>query len=162
LPAGTRLRWSQPGQFHLTAKFLGEFEGARLRDLVAASGVLLADFGAVPFEVGAPVLFPDLRHPIAIAALASDPEKKFAELAALLDSAMASFGVERERRAFRPHLTFARLKSGRLPRGFLPKEALGTCRADEVTLYESELRPEGALYRVVARFPLTTSRSGGN
>ena len=69
-------------------------------------------------------------------------------------------GVEPERRKFAPHITLARFKRG-VPAArvaeFLSLNALFKSAPFVVTqfhLYSSLLRPEGALHRIEASYPL--------
>jgi 2'-5' RNA ligase len=58
-----------------------------------------------------------------------------------------------EERAFKPHLTLGRWKD-RAPRPTLPAADLGTARIDHLTLYRSDLRPDGAVYTPLRVFDL--------
>ncbi|HYA95044.1 MAG TPA: RNA 2',3'-cyclic phosphodiesterase, partial [Terriglobales bacterium] len=96
---------------------------------------------------------------------------ELASLASALDSATSWLGIDKEQRAFTPHLTLARTGSGRPQRmssdrantGFrrlqeklaaMPVPAFGTMSAREFLLYESKLSPKGAVYTKLASFPL--------
>jgi 2'-5' RNA ligase len=86
-----------------------------------------------------------------------------AELAADTDSATAALGIERERRAFSPHLTLARIKDRvelqplREAIAAMPALEFGVFQADRFFLYQSKLRPTGSVYTKLAEFPLTKS-----
>jgi 2'-5' RNA ligase len=78
-----------------------------------------------------------------------------------IDSACESAGFPRERRPFKPHVTFARLRPPRPTKErtrieSTPLHAKAT-RVFEVTnfvLFQSHLEPEGARYVPLARFPV--------
>jgi 2'-5' RNA ligase len=81
-------------------------------------------------------------------------------LAVAVDAALVPLGFAPEGRPFQAHVTIGRVRS---PRGTAPlRDAveaasavdLGTWTATEVVLYESRLRPTGAVYAAVARLPL--------
>jgi len=86
-----------------------------------------------------------------------------AELAADIDSATAALGIARERRAFSPHLTLARVKERaelqplREAIAALPTLEFGAFQAEGFFLYQSKLRPTGSVYTKLAEFPLTRS-----
>ena len=88
-----------------------------------------------------------------------------------MDSATSSLGIEKEQRAFTPHLTLARTGSGRPQRlssdrtnssfrrlqeklAAMPAPGFGTMSPREFFLYESKLSPKGAVYTQFASFPL--------
>ena len=71
---------------------------------------------------------------------------------------MERLGFARERHSYNPHLTLARIKEPR-PQPALRDAAekqsqlsLGRFEVTEFFLYESQLAPQGAEYRKVARF----------
>ena len=62
-------------------------------------------------------------------------------------------GFRREDRPFRPHVTLGRWRDrGRRPAA--PALDLGTTRLGPVILYQSELRPQGAVHTPLREFPL--------
>jgi 2'-5' RNA ligase len=80
-----------------------------------------------------------------------------------VEQSMAGLGFACEPRAFSPHLTLGRVREGagvvylRAVREALTVSAPETAlrfSVSKVTLYRSQLRPEGALYSSLAEFPL--------
>jgi 2'-5' RNA ligase len=67
---------------------------------------------------------------------------------------------EPEKRPFWPHVTVARAKRGRTPRGVaipdLPAELSAPFHGGELVLYRSTLRPQGAVYEPLAKGKQTT------
>jgi 2'-5' RNA ligase len=92
-------------------------------------------------------------------------------LAKSIDSGLATIGIPREEHEFTPHLTLARIGSGK-PHGdrrdrnkgnmialrarveSLPQPDFGTMIAKEFFLYQSETLPSGPRYTKLARFEL--------
>jgi RNA 2',3'-cyclic 3'-phosphodiesterase len=150
-------RWTRPEGIHLTLKFLGEISEAQLEaavETLAAFGGLRR-FTALIRGFG---FFPDARRPRVFWA-GVDPPEPLAALAARVEEAMEKAGFPREQRAFNPHLTLARFKTPR-PQPELAALAedqndlsLGRFEVSEFFLFESKLRPQGAEYRKLARFP---------
>jgi len=139
------VRWVDPAQFHLTLKFLGAVPDGRV---AAVSGALEAAVaGTSPVGLVAAGLggFPSLRS------------------ARVLWAGIAA-GVP-EGRPFQGHLTIARVRSPRAGRALAAAveaagaPAFGSWTASEVVLYESRLKPTGALYTPVSRHPLRGVRS---
>ena len=79
------------------------------------------------------------------------------------DPMLSELGFEREQRHFTPHLTLARSKSARggdmlaemVKRAAPPAPA--EMRVEQLTLFESRLRPDGAVYRSLATARLGVS-----
>jgi 2'-5' RNA ligase len=74
-------------------------------------------------------------------------------LQAACERAAVADGFPREDRPFKPHLTLGRWRE-RDRRPELPEADLGAARVDTLVLFRSELRPQGAVYTPLARFPL--------
>jgi hypothetical protein len=86
-----------------------------------------------------------------------------AELASRIDVAMAGLGFARETRAFHPHVTLGRLREIRPLRDVvLPvtEQMFGDTRIDAITLFESETKSSGSVYRDVARIEFKTPEEG--
>ena len=140
-------RWQDDDQLHLTLAFAGEVDGARADDLIEA----LADVecAVFPAEVAGIGHFERKGVPTAVWAGVplSDP---LAQLQRRVERACRRAGLALERRAYRPHITLARLRRTAAPVGdWLAMH--GTLRAgpwqvEGFTLFESQLRPEGPLY----------------
>lgn len=139
---------------HLTLKFLGETG----RDTVPAIYNALAEVALrhAPFEflLAGIDAFPRRQRPSVIW-VGADPEEPIRQLAADLESNLASLGLEREQRDFRAHTTIARV-NGRPPRELdavielYRKEAFGVIAVNDIILYQSELSSTGPVYSVLA------------
>ena len=135
-------------RLHLTLRFVGSVEepvAACLRR--AAESVRVPPFTLRIDRLGA---FP--RAKVVWAGIASPPPELPA-LAAALERACQACGLPPETRDFAPHLTLLRKARRPLPRPDTPIEPLDW-PVSEFVLAASETRPEGADYRVLARWPL--------
>ena len=160
-------RWVRPESLHVTLKFIGEFPEERLEELKTALGWV----GGQPFEVTfRDVGFFTPRSP-RVFWVGVHSGYELGALAKSVDDTTAKLGVAREEREYSPHLTLARVGSGR-PAGSprdrnkpkmmglkaqmegRPQPEFGTMRATEFILYRSKTLPSGAEYTKLARFPL--------
>ncbi len=150
------VRALDPELLHLTVIFLGSRPVEEIEPLSALiESLAQPQIGET--SIGAPLWLP-ARRPRALAvevhddsgALAGLHRAVSAELAAAgLDSAAPTRGAKR--RAFRPHVTVARLRDGAAPRErTLSPTPARSFVAQRLVLYRSWLSPEGASYEALA------------
>ena len=159
------VRWVDPTQFHLTLKFLGAVADERVPAVSAALETAVA--GSRPVALAAAGLggFPSLKSPRVLWAGITAGVPDLVQLAAGIDHGLAPLGFPPEARPLRGHLTIGRVRSPRGGRelaaavGAAGASAFGSWTAPEVVLYESRLRPTGALYTPVSRHPLRGVRA---
>jgi 2'-5' RNA ligase len=155
---GDAVRWVRPEALHVTLRFLGNIDPARVRPLAHAVSDRVASLAPFEMRLGAARLFPSARRPrVVMVELA--PAEPLEELAAAVEDGVVAAGFEPEGRRFRAHLTLGRLRGRRPPamRG-LAAPAGTACEVAEVVLYRSELKPSGAEYTPLERVAL---RGGG-
>ena len=148
-------RWQSEDQLHLTLRFIGEVDARTADDVHTA----LAAVRHPPFELALAGLgaFDRRGQPTALWAGVA-PHEPLKALHKKIDHALERAGVERERRAYLPHITLARFGRGAGPLQPLLESAGGLASApfpvEQFRLYESQLTPNGAIYTPVARYPL--------
>lgn len=149
--AATRaVKWVTPERMHLTLRFLGDTPVERL-DAVRA---VMDEAGArqKPFELALDRLgcFPNERQPRVIWVGVSGEADRAVALHGALSETLAQAGWEQEGRPFQPHLTLGRVKErgARIELPWGKRVAGAKSQVGEMTLFESQLRPEGPLYIV--------------
>ena len=159
-------KWMRAEAMHVTLKFIGH---TGEENLPAIRDALRKIRSQTPVDLQFRGLgfFPNEKRP-RVLWCGVEASANAAVLAADIDQALAMFGVERETRAFVPHLTLARINShelhqrGKSPAGLdeivkAAREAattdFGRLRTSEFHLFESKLKPSGAEYRVIETFP---------
>ena len=159
-------RWVRPESLHVTLKFIGETQQVeeirRALETVASRGFDLS-FRGTGF-------FPTPRS-ARVFWIGIEADERLAALAAAIDAALTPLGIEKESRAYSPHLTLARSGSAKPQRtagekshrqfarlqeklGTRPVPDFGTMTAREFFLYQSKLARGGAVYTKLARFAL--------
>ncbi len=153
------VKWVHPESMHLTLKFLGEIKDREVVDVCNIVRAVTSRHKTFNFSirevghfggrsarvlwVGAGLECPELAQ------LQQDLEKK-------LDTA----GWPKENRKFSGHLTLGRVRNTKA--GFELAQLteqykdfdLGTIRCHEVTVYQSQLKPEGPIYTALGQYEL--------
>ncbi len=150
-----KILWLPPENYHLTLVFLGEIESAILSGLQFALEQKLEAAESVPLTISAVTPFPFSRPRIAAALVEHTTE--LVRLQRDLLNCVRKCGITPERRRFVPHVTLGRLKphAGKTI-DFKVKNILLSGVADSVTLFQSELTPEGAIHTALAEIQLRT------
>jgi len=140
VPASLRLVWASPENLHVTLKFLGGTDPGQIAQILGQARTALKEFH--PFEVSIEGLggFPNLDSPQILWAGVNVASENIIRIAKSLDGALVPLGFRSENRPFHPHVTLARVKEGKGLRKILepiPNHDFGTCRVDQVILFES-------------------------
>lgn len=146
------VRWLSLETIHLTLRFLGASAPEALERL--SIGVAEASRACAPCEarVEGVGFFPSHGPPHVIwAGLVLPPP--VLQLQEACERAAVAAGFAPESRAFRPHVTLGRWRE-RIRRPVAPPLDLGATALGPVVLYQSDLRPQGAVHTPLRAFPL--------
>lgn len=157
--AGVDMKWVAPTNYHVTIKFLGWTRDEAVPALVDALAEALV--GVAPFKLRAARLgaFPAL-HKASVVWAGVEDAAAIGEVARRVEAACVRLGWPAEARDFHPHITLARLAETRaisdlvLP---LSEQMFSDSRVDGVTLFESETKPSGSVYRELHRIAFKTA-----
>lgn len=152
-------KWVDPGNMHLTVRFIGEVGGAQAEDIDGALSRIYAPAfdvvisGIDCFESGGKV------HTLWAGI---DKQPLLLHLYGKVDSALVRAGCEPERRKFKPHVTLARFRGGASSRigSFIQaynRLAIGPFPVDRFTLFRSHLGNVRAHYEELADYRLETT-----
>ena len=154
----SNVAWVAADNLHVTIKFLGGVDEARLGEIASA---LTRSVIEPVFDVGVRGLgaFPSATRARVLWAGASE-SVPFTRLAESADRALAALGFPPEGRGFTPHVTLGRVREPR--RNDALAQALdaaatrdfGTLRVGRVSLMRSDLSPRGARYTELAAVAL--------
>ena len=153
--AQARLSVPRGEGMHVTLKFLGDIPESGVAKIAEALGEIASRSKRFEVEIIGTGAFPNARAPRVLWVGLSD-NGRLSELAAEIDTSMAKFGIPREKRPFKPHVTVARIKSM-----YGVEDAISVLReyesisfgkfiVNDVRLKKSTLTPSGAIYEDLA------------
>lgn len=154
----SRVNWSPPENLHITLKFIGAWHEDRFVNLRTALSTV-APTGPIVIRIARFGFFPNPHHPHSFFVDVQAGEN-LTELAASIDHALLPLGLTAESRAYRPHVTLARIKANADIRGLREHIAamsdfdFGTFDAHEFHLYESKPSARGSVYKKLATYDL--------
>jgi RNA 2',3'-cyclic 3'-phosphodiesterase len=157
------VRWSRREQFHLTLRFLGDVEAARVKALGEALRGACQGFAPLRLRAEGIGCFPDLRYPRVLWTGVADEAQQLPRLQAAVELASRDFTTEEKEERFTGHVTLARIKGikraeaealGQAAAGMKDRR-FGEWTAYKIELMRSELSPQGARHTPVAAIALT-------
>jgi len=142
--------WSRVENIHLTLKFFGNVEVKRIEKISAAAERAVKDFSTFQIGVGGTGVFPRPSRPQVLWIGVIDSSGQLTALQKKFEEECAAEGFPKEDRAYKPHLTIARLRrpdgaNHHLQMKFDPVKV----EVKEIVLFRSELSPKGSRYSVI-------------
>jgi RNA 2',3'-cyclic 3'-phosphodiesterase len=151
-----KTRWVRPENLHVTLKFIGHVENAKLESIRATLAGVRSN-RPVDLRFRGLGFFPSEKRPrVFWAGMEAFPN--LAPLAGEIDGRLEKLGIARETREFAPHLTLARFDppgiSEQLRAAVQGNAAqdFGTLHTNQFHLIESKLKPSGAEYTTLHSF----------
>lgn len=156
---GVEIKWVAPVNYHVTLKFLGwtrEPAISAVRD-----GLVRAMRGTprITFRTTRLGAFPSLEKASVVWAGIEDGGG-LGELAKRIDAEMTELGFDADTRPYHPHVTLGRLRETRAIKDLvlpLAEQMFGDTRIEAVTLFESETKSSGSVYREFSRIEFKSS-----
>jgi 2'-5' RNA ligase len=147
--------WSRVENIHLTLKFFGNVEVKRIEKISAAAERVVKEFSTFQIEIGETGVFPRPSRPQVLWIGVSDPSGQLTALQEKFEDECAAAGFPKENRAYRPHLTIARLRKPEGARSLAEahlKMKFETIQIDlkQLVIFRSELSPKGSKYTVIS------------
>ena len=150
------LRWVDPGDLHITLKFIiGGVPATQLPRIVDGLDQIAQKEEPFTIKLNNLGTFPNIHRPSVLWLGLSQGEKELQTLFKAVENKLRRLGLKAERRAYHPHLTLARVpknwsQSQRRALGKLigPTKIpdLPACEIEAVALIRSILTPEGPDY----------------
>lgn len=151
--------WVGRDAYHLTFAFLGEHDVAVVPLVASAMKSATSALAAVDARLTGGGFFPTVGRP-RVGWVAVEPREPVVAIADALRAELAECGVSFDGKAFKAHLTLVRIREAWTERDVaLFREAAGVAgaipfRLDRVSLFESQLRPAGAVHTELAHCEL--------
>ena len=152
------IKWVPPVNYHATLKFLGWTRDEAVLAVRDALDEALVGVAPTKFRCARLGAFPSLDK--ASVLWAGIDDKPLDDIAARIEKAMVGIGFAAEGRAFHGHVTLGRLRETRPVRDVvlpLSEQMFSDTRIDGVTLFESETKSSGSVYRDLHRAPFKTA-----
>ncbi len=154
------IRWTKPGSVHLTLKFFGSISERDIEHIIGLLKDSVKSFKPLMLTAEKVGVFPNARQPRVLWLGITGGDNSLMTLQKQIDDDLHGIGFPREERPFRPHLTLGRTKAHRGIEGLsvvleeFKDYRAGALPVAGLTLYRSDLRPEGPVYTRLGYFPL--------
>ena len=146
--------WSRVENIHLTLKFFGNVEVKRIEKISAAAERAVKEFSTFQIGIGGTGVFPRPSRPQVLWIGVNDTSGQLSALQERFENECAAEGFAKEDRAYKPHLTIARLRK--------PEVTLANAHLKmlfepipidfkEIVIFRSELSPKGSKYTTLSK-----------
>ena len=163
---GADLKLVEPKNIHITVRFLGNITPPMAEKIFAEmQKVQFTPFNAQLKGLG---VFPDLRYPRVVWAGITEGADQLKSVFNQLEPRLRGLGFTPDPKGFSPHLTIARVKSGRNKAelaNFVTENEnfdFGTIKAKCLRLKKSDLTPKGPIYSTLKEICPQPGREGSS
>jgi RNA 2',3'-cyclic 3'-phosphodiesterase len=153
------VKWVEPEGMHLTLKFLGEMPDNQVVEVCRIAKEVARQHTAFDFAVKEVGSFGGRSARVLWVGAGLD-SAELLDLQQDLEDELAEAGWPKEGRQFSGHLTLCRIRNSKAGEKLgqavedYGNYDLGMIRADSITVYESELTPQGPIYTPLGNFKL--------
>jgi len=151
-----KIKWVEKENLHLTVKFLGELDEAKINEVKQALSkiefkpqtVSLSEIGVFPSENYIRVIWAGIK-----------PSDKIVELQQKIETSLAELGIKKENRKFETHITLGRVKFIKDKKELIDKIKSVDIKTEEFVLdcfklKKSTLTEKGPVYEDLSIFPV--------
>jgi len=150
IKTGADLKLVEPKNIHITLRFLGDISPKMVDSIL--EGMKKVSYSAFDCEVKGVGVFPDLRYTRVVWAGIRKGADQLKNVFEQVEPHLRQLGFRADPKGFSPHLTLARVKTGRNKAELthciqdLADFDFGVVRADCLRLKKSVLTPKGPIY----------------
>lgn len=156
--AGSKVKWVEPENLHVTMLFLGEVDAREVLDVCKAVRAVTSQTAPFEIQVAGVGGFPNLRRPRTLWIGVEEGAARLVLLHHEIEKQLLALrGYRREDREYTPHITLGRVRGDDLTselHAALTKQAqwrAGSMSVVEIHVLSSELSAEGPSYTVLSR-----------
>lgn len=153
---GADLKLVEPKNIHMTLRFLGDIKSSTVEKIFEEMRkVQFTSFNVKIDGVGA---FPNLHYPRVLWAGITEGADQLRSIFSQLEPHLRGLGFTPDQKGFSPHLTIARVRSGRSKAELIQcvteniNYAFGIVKAECLRLKRSDLTPKGPIYSTLKEF----------
>jgi 2'-5' RNA ligase len=160
--AGVRkgdVKWVRPEAIHLTLKFLGEVDDKSVAEICNIVKNVACSYKGFEIDIESVGYFGGRSATVLWVGIGMG-SNELRRLQKDLDGQLAEAGWPMETREFAGHLTLCRIRNSKAGEKLAKISQqykdfkLGVISADSITVYQSELKPEGPVYTVLGDYKL--------
>lgn len=158
-----KIKWEDYNKIHLTLKFFGKTDEPTINKIIESFTLIAKNHSPFTLKISGIGVFSDFRNPRVIW-LGTSSNENLKNLVSDIESSVKDLrfsDIEKEKRDFKAHITIARIKAKLNKIDVLKQfvvqnkeKELQEIVIEEFHLYESILKPEGALHNVIKTFRL--------
>jgi 2'-5' RNA ligase len=153
------IRWVNPGNVHLTLKFLGNIKEEMLQTIINGIEKVCRSRNPFNLEIKGIGMFPNAKSP-RVLWLDVENNSLIMSLQADIEKEMGKAGFKQEERKFKAHLTIGRFRSSSGREDIFKavsaheKDSFGIINVNSMSLMKSDLNPDGARHTMIAEILL--------
>lgn len=157
-----KINWIKTDLMHITLNFLGDIEDHLLPGIIGNMESITNGFGSFDLVLKSIGVYKNIRDP-RVLWIGCEKSTAVEHLKDKFDHILQILGFDVEKRVFSPHLTLGRIKALRQVNQLnqIITQYIDTIfqnhKIDNVVLYESILKPEGAEYIPLRKFHLANA-----
>lgn len=159
------IRWVPTNNIHLTLKFLGDVSTQDLDILAKTLSAEINQLGSFSIPFSETGVFPNARKP-RIIWIGLSYQTNLVSLHKIIEATTSRLGFPSEERSFSPHITLGRVSEKFTPANFqklldnlrsIDISSIAPISIDSITIFKSDLKPNGPVYSVLNTIPLMNS-----
>lgn len=156
------VRWVRAEGIHLTVVFMGDIQESDISPVGEQISGVCSRYGPFSISLKSMGCFPNSRNPRVLWVGVEGDLERMSRFRNEIQRKLVSFGIQEEKRDFRPHLTLGRFKKPGKNAAETEKLLLNykgltspACSLKEFIFFKSDLRAGGAVYTKMRSWPLS-------
>lgn len=150
------IQWIKPENLHITLQFIRNIDSGAISTLLSRVDKAIREIHSFSLMLGPSEFFPSLSAPRFISFKVTSMNDALITLVETIGYEMQAMDIMLEKRVFRPHITFGKLRlTSTLPLVSNMNNQCLSLMVDKVTLFRSELHGNSSYYTILDTIPLS-------